>query len=86
MNENYVEAEVCRRAIETLHKLAADIGPIRTSLMSVLGAIGDVWQGAAADAFLETSEWTVKDMDKMRTEIENLAKEIAATLLLIEGK
>jgi len=78
------EMEKIFHAIAMLRKLSGDIRSARSSLSAILGQVGDAWQGAASDAFLETNEWTVKDMECLRFEMEDLAGQIEAALTMFE--
>ena len=76
MSEIYFDCEKHRQASQTLKRLANDFGASRSSLSSAVGFVGDAWQGAAADAFIEANEWTAKDIERLRLDLEELAKDI----------
>ena len=77
-----MDKESMLRLIGTLRKLSGDVSSARTSLSAVLGQVGDAWQGPASAVFLETNTWTVKDMERLRFEMEDLAGEIEAALAM----
>ena len=73
MNNPIAEIENLRQSASNLRRMSIEISEGRTGLTSIMGQIGDVWQGTAADAFLESNEWVVKDMDKLRFRLDDLA-------------
>ena len=80
MSENLVNIEKCRAAANKLHSLAAELGNLRENTGNLLGFVGDVWQGEAADAFLEAKGWTAKDIERLRFDMEDLAADIEAKI------
>jgi WXG100 family type VII secretion target len=84
MSEIYIDCEKHKRVSSTLRRLADDLGSSRTNLSAAAGFVGDAWQGAASDAFLEANEWTAKDIDRLRLEMEDLADDIDAAVAAFE--
>jgi WXG100 family type VII secretion target len=84
MSEIYIDCEKHRQASQALKRLANDLGDSRASLSSAAGFVGDAWQGAAADAFLENNEWAAKDMGRLRLDLEELAADIDAAVTVFE--
>ena len=84
MGEIYIDCEKYRQASRTLRRLADDLGNSRASLSAIVGFVGDVWQGAAADAFLEANEWTAKDIERLRLDLEELAADINTAVTAFE--
>ena len=84
MEENYVSIEKYRAAANKLHNLAAELGSLREDIETALGFVGDVWQGEAADAFMEAKGWTAKDIERLRFDMEDLAADIEAKVAAFE--
>lgn len=84
MDEIYIDCEKHKQVSRTLRRLANDLSSSRTNLLSIAGFVGDAWQGAASDAFLEADEWAAKDMERLRLEIEELADDIDRTVAAYE--
>ena len=76
MDEIYIDVEKYRSIAARLRQLAADLDSARSNMSAIMGFVGDAWQGGAADAFLETSDWTAKDIERLRFEMEDLAADL----------
>ncbi len=84
MAEIYIDCEKHKQASYALRRLASDLCATRDGLASVLGFVGDAWQGGASDAFLDANEWTTKEMERLRLELEDLANDIDARVAAFE--
>ncbi|MDR2355900.1 MAG: WXG100 family type VII secretion target [Clostridiales Family XIII bacterium] len=84
MAEIYIDCERYRNAARLLRELSGETEAARTRLISAAGFVGDAWQGASAGAFLETNEWTAKDLERLRVETEDLASDIDAAAAAFE--
>lgn len=84
MNDIYLKIEKYRYAAAELRRMADDLGDSRLSMTGLMGFIGDAWQGTAADVFLESSEWTVKDIERLRFDLEDLAANIDTEITVLE--
>jgi len=80
MNDVYLDIEKYRRIAADLRQMAADISINRSSMTALMGFVGDAWQGTAADAFIEASEWSLKEIDRLRFDIEELASIIETAI------
>ena len=84
MSEIYIDCEKHRQASQTLKRLAKDLGGSRAGITAAAGFVGDVWQGAAAGAFIETNEWVAKDIERLRLDLEELAADIDKAVITFE--
>ena len=84
MSESFINIEKYRATANRLHNLAAELGNLRESKGNLLGFVGDVWQGEAADTFLEAKSWTTKDIERLRFDMEDLAADIEAKIAAFE--
>ena len=80
----YIDAEKYRSMAVRLRQLAADLGTVRVNMSAIMGFVGDAWQSGASDAFLETSDWTAKDIERLRAEMEDLAADLDAKAEIFE--
>jgi len=84
MSDIYMDIEKYRSTVAALRRISANLGDNRANMTYLMGFVGDVWQGAASDAFLEANEWTVKDIERLRFDIEDLATNIETTIAILE--
>lgn len=80
MSDILIDYEKQRVAIARLRKLSEELSAAQASLTAIWGQVGGAWQGIASDAFLETGEWTAKDLQRLRFEMEDLARDIETAL------
>ena len=74
--DEYINIEKYRSISARLRQLEAELDSARTTMSSIMGFVADAWQSNAGDAFLETSDWTAKDIERLRFEMEELAAEL----------
>ncbi|MDR1299496.1 MAG: WXG100 family type VII secretion target [Oscillospiraceae bacterium] len=84
MDVTYIDTEAYGQLALKLRGLSEDLGAARSAAASAAGFVGDTWQGDASDAFLESNAWTAKGIDRLRTEMEDLAADIAAAAVAYE--
>jgi WXG100 family type VII secretion target len=84
MDEIYIDCEKYRQLARKLRKLSGDLDDARSNLSSVSGFVGDVWQGAAAGAFLESGDPAGRDIERLRMETEDLAADADAAATAFE--
>jgi len=84
MSDIYIDREKYRSAAAALRQMAADLDDSRRSMAANMGFVGDAWQGAASDAFLESNEWTLKDIERLRFDMENFASDLDAAAAAFE--
>ena len=84
MGEIYMDIEKFRNAAEKLRKISIDLGNVEKSMAAIMGSIGDFWQGFASDAFLEVNNWTIKEMESLRFDMEDLVSDIEKAIIINE--
>ena len=85
MGKKFIDIEKYRMTATKLHNLATELGGLRADIDSALGFVGDAWQGEASDAFMEAKGWTVKDIERLRFDMEDLAADIEAKVAAFEA-
>jgi len=84
MSDIYMDIEQYRHAVAKLRQMLVDLDDSHIRMTSLMGFVGDAWQSAASDAFLEVNEWTVKDIEQLRFNIESLASDIEVAAMAFE--
>jgi len=86
MRDIFVDIENYRHAAAVLRRMSANLDDNRSNMAAIMGFVGDVWQGTASDAFIESNEWIVKDIDRLRLDIEDLAANLESAAAALELK
>ena len=76
MKEIFIDVHVCRREAERLRKTADDMHNIRSRLTALAGMTAEAWQGVAANALLDSQEYTLKEFAMLITLVEEAAENI----------